>query len=678
MRGDNLIITSLDGQSELLTDYQIRERKKVVNGEYSLPFIVFKTDRNSHSFDMVQEESIVEYDGQKYRIKKMRGYMKGQMAVKEATTQHEFFDIIDDYQYEAISGTINMVQALTHVFEVTDWTWVNQGAFASMEFDNFGNGNALELFKTVLDRYGAEFSITGPRQVTLKNQIGSSVDTQFRYRHNIKTLYKDIDSSNLSTYIKGYGKPYDDKNIVTDPINYTLRTGTWDDVVDMDHYTTSVGATFTATFTGTGINLHHYANNQGGIWEFVVDSKDKVTVSTWNSTGINKTSSVFKNLAQGTHTVVATFKGADPEHAPTGGTARGWVRHGTTDFEKTYEVFRARVGDELYTCVAEYTSPNASVYGIRHAPPISDERYIDQASLLEHLQKVLQDSPDITIEIEVAELGFECDLGDTIYLIHEDLGIDATVRVLEYTDYPESFKSPTVVLSNFKKSLTSALTTFSQTSKTVKQLTDADGNLSLQLKKLYRNSNHYSDSTGDWYISPDDPNAFVHIGAGGIDCHKGLFRAERDDGYAVIVGGIIQHGFAIQGSTPTFKTTSIEEFGQFYRTSAQNRYENVQRFVFKHDSRYLRVICNMNVDGGTADIGNVGSISFDVFSDDESESIASVTVTETQNDYDQGYRKDILLDLGVPTGNILVCYWRMYSSKIYYTYGSVRYIAQEG
>jgi phage minor structural protein len=341
-----LLITNLSGQTEYLTDYQIKERKRVVNGDYSLPFVVFKTDKNKHSFDLVQEESIVEYDGQKYRIKKMREYVKGNTPVKDITQcSHVFFDIIDKHQYETISGTKNMVQVLTHVFSVTDWTWINHGAFNSVEFDNFGDSTALDLFKTILERYGAEFEITGEKEITLKNQIGSPQDAQFRYRHNIKTLYKDIDSSNVSTYIKGFGKDI----------------------------------------------------------------------------------------------------------------------------------------------TAEYTSPNASVYGIRHAPPVRDERFTTLPGLQEHLQKVLIDTPDIVIEIDVVELKkqgipiHEYGLGDTIYLIHEDLGIDATVRILEYTDYPESYKSPKVVLANFKKTLSKVLTSFQQTSKTLKQLTDTDGNISLAI-----------------------------------------------------------------------------------------------------------------------------------------------------------------------------------------------------
>lgn len=436
-------------------------RKRRVNGEYSLSFVCIKTERNEHSFPLVQDESVIEYDGQKYRVKKIREYTKGSTAIKEIQAHHTFFDIIDDYQYNTLTGTINIVQALNHVFSVTDWTWVNQGAFNSVEFENFGDKNALELFQIILERYGAEFGITGPNQITLKNQIGTLRDAQFRYRHNIKTIYKDIDSTNVSTYIKGFGK------------------------------------------------------------------------------GIE----------------------------------------------------------------AEYTSPNVSAYGIRHAPPVRDERFTTLLGLQEHLQKVLVDIPNIVIELEVVELKeqgisiHEYDLGDTIFLIHEDLGIDATVRILEYTDYPESFKSPSVVLANFKKSMAKVMTSFAQTSKTVKQLTDADGNLSLALKRLYRNTDHYSDHTGDWYISPDDPNAYVHIGAGGLDIHRGLARIERDDGYAIIIGGKANWDFDIQGHNPPYTEGPIETYYFFWRT--KNLYYAACNFYsYRHVARYLKIEMAVGVESG--------------------------------------------------------------------------------
>src|SRR5690554_2604673 len=70
-RGDKLIVTDIKGQTEMLTDYKIEERVQRVNGEHLLSFFVPKTENNKHAFDLVQEESIVEYDGQEYRTKSL-------------------------------------------------------------------------------------------------------------------------------------------------------------------------------------------------------------------------------------------------------------------------------------------------------------------------------------------------------------------------------------------------------------------------------------------------------------------------------------------------------------------------------------------------------------------------------------------------------------------------------
>lgn len=525
-----MIITNISGQTELLTDFDNLVRKRRVNGERSLSFIVFETDRNAHSFPLVQEESIVEYDGDKYRIKKLREYIKGNTFVKDIQlTHHVFFDIIDDYQYSELSGTLNMTEVLNHVFSVTSWTWVNQGAFTGVEFENFGDGNALELFQIILERYGAEFDITGINQVTINNQTGTTRDVQFRYKHNINTIHKEIDSSNVSTFIKGFGK---------------------------------------------------------------------------------------KNA------------------------------------------------DGTYAVTAEYMSPKSIVYGVRHAPPVRDDRYTTHSSLLDHIKKVLIDTPNIMIEIDIVELKeqgipiHEYNLGDTIYLIHEELGIDSTVRVMEYTDYPESFKSPSVVLSNFKKTLANTMVSFQQTSKTVKQYTDADGNLNLLVKKLYRNTDHYSDSTGDWYISPDDPNAYVHIGAGGLDVHKGLVRIERADGYATIIGGVIQHGFEVQGAYPPFKTAGIVDEGPWLRTLSNSRFENVQMYTFKHESRYLVARIGLKTEGA-----NLSTMFFDIDTSNGSGATAVNIGSATFSGPDEYYVTEVTMDLGVPDGSIKVVYVRLTTSN---------------
>ncbi len=101
----------------------------------------------------------------------------------------------------------------------------------------------------------------------------------------------------------------------------------------------------------------------------------------------------------------------------------------------------------------------ADIYGERHADPFKDEEITDQATLLERIKKEIKDEPNISFEIEFVELknaGYpfeEVGLGDTVYVIYEPLGIDITARVVEYTEYPESPKSSTVVLANFRKTV---------------------------------------------------------------------------------------------------------------------------------------------------------------------------------------------------------------------------------
>jgi len=317
-----LVVTDLQGQSEFLTDYKELSRKQRVNGERSLSFLLLKTERNAHAFDLVQEESVVEYDGHKYRIKQLEERTIGNTPVKQVRADHVFFDIIDVYQYNTISGTKTISEALSFALNGTGWTFVVVGSFSTVQFENFGDDNAAALFQKILESYGAEFDIIG-NEVRIYNQIGANSDFQFRYRHNIKTLEKIVKTDNLSTYIKGYGKRNDD---------------------------------------GT------------------------------------------------------------------------------------------------YVATAEYTSPMAAIFGIRHAKPVYDERFTNNESLLEYIKSKLQDTPEISITIDFVDLakaGYPLPrprLGDTVYLIYEPLNIDITTRILEITDYPESNRSPEVTLANFKES----------------------------------------------------------------------------------------------------------------------------------------------------------------------------------------------------------------------------------
>ncbi|MEI2356050.1 prophage endopeptidase tail family protein [Mesobacillus zeae] len=458
----DLVVTNLAGQSELLTDYKNLSRKRKVNGDRSLTFFVVQTLSNAHAFPLVCEESTLEYMGDRYRIKGIDERAIAGTPVKDVSASHVFFDIIDVHQYEVLSpGTKNISEIMSFALKGTGWTFSIIDAFGTIKLeddDEFGNDNALALFQRALELFQAEFELSGT-DVRIRTKIGSTPDFQFRFGHNVKTLSRNVNTNDLSTFIKGYGKELTEKDIKDTSINYASRTGTWADVADPHHYTSQVGATFTASFTGTGVFFRHYADNRGGVWEFVLNGDKKKRVSTWSSAAQTKVVELFRNLDEGTYSMVATFKGDDSKHVPsTGkGTSRGWAYRDLAGSNKTLDIYRERVGDERFSCLAEYTSPMASVYGIRHAPPVKSDSITDQAKLLAALKRAIIDKPEISIELEFIELqnaGFTITkpgLGDTVPTIYEPLGVDVDLRVMEIEDYPESYQSPKVALSNVRR-----------------------------------------------------------------------------------------------------------------------------------------------------------------------------------------------------------------------------------
>ena len=107
----------------------------------------------------------------------------------------------------------------------------------------------------------------------------------------------------------------------------------------------------------------------------------------------------------------------------------------------------------------EYTSPNAKKFGIRHASPISDERFTVEAELIEYAKSKLNDEPSIAVSLKYQDLNAEqhINIGDYGYLIHEPLGLDIKSRIIEIKTYPESTKpneytigSTTFIRSSFE------------------------------------------------------------------------------------------------------------------------------------------------------------------------------------------------------------------------------------
>jgi hypothetical protein len=101
-------------------------------------------------------------------------------------------------------------------------------------------------------------------------------------------------------------------------------------------YTTTANNTISLTFTGTSVTFYSFTDDRGGMWSFSVDGGAAVVKSTWAASGSYLKQLIATGLTYGEHTIVGTFTGADPDHAPTGGIARGWVCLDTTTSGEYY------------------------------------------------------------------------------------------------------------------------------------------------------------------------------------------------------------------------------------------------------------------------------------------------------------------------------------------------------
>lgn len=307
-----LVITDLQGNTEPVADYKGLEINEEINGDFSLSCQFLNTVNNKYAWDLINEESIIEYEGHEYRIK--------QKAVepyrKQVHAPHIYFDLVDHQVYGIAGGTIYPADAFSFALAGTGWTFEIVDDIPPQLIFNFGEDNAVSLIKKAREAFNCEVKIEPGKHLKIYKQIGKDEDYQFRYKHNIKAIKENVDTTKLATVIRGYG--------------------------------------------GNGL-------------------------------------------------------------------------------------------------VVTYTSPNAAVFGERHAEPVRDENIIEASVMTETLKRELTDTPEVSIELEAIMLE-DANLGDTVWLIHEKLGIEFQTRIMAQKRQPRTPKADTVTLGNRKATLSDLLT----------------------------------------------------------------------------------------------------------------------------------------------------------------------------------------------------------------------------
>lgn len=203
--GDNLLSVTKNGQSEPIADIKNLLIDEEVftseTGNRTISFIALNSDNNQHAYPLLEEESLVEYDGHEYRIKTMNE----SRFQKNITAIHTLFDLVGERKYTINGGTKTLNEAATWTLEGTGWTFEIDGISKHELLANYGNDNVLSLLKTLCAAFDCEIEIAPNKHIIFRKTIGEDNDFQFRYKHNIKTIKKKVDTTNLATVIKGIG-----------------------------------------------------------------------------------------------------------------------------------------------------------------------------------------------------------------------------------------------------------------------------------------------------------------------------------------------------------------------------------------------------------------------------------------------------------------------------------------
>ena len=197
------------------------------NETWELSVTVQRTKGNQITFDLIDYENYVVFDGQQYSIKQMRSYASGSQIYKDIVATHIYYTIQDGWQYDTISGTKSIKDLLTHIFKAgnrgVSWEGVDpNNVFLKKEQENFGNDNYLNLINEILEDYGAVVIPNNKHLVFYPiSEYGNITEQQIRYKYNTDEVSFDIDTYALKTQIKGFGKKKEDDSYYFNPVTYT-------------------------------------------------------------------------------------------------------------------------------------------------------------------------------------------------------------------------------------------------------------------------------------------------------------------------------------------------------------------------------------------------------------------------------------------------------------------------
>lgn len=199
-------IRDLEGEEYYLEGTIKHEQE--LNGDERIDMDIPYTEMNSIFMDQQSDLKmwIILFENKEYRIisSKQQGY--GDKYKISVTAVLYILDYLNTHRvYERIDASLTTKEAFDIVFNDTPYTYITVDTAYSERFEGIGEGETkLEIFKTFIDRYGYEMKIVD-KVVYLYNQIGNDANFEYRHKVNTQDISKEVDASEMYTYMRGYG-----------------------------------------------------------------------------------------------------------------------------------------------------------------------------------------------------------------------------------------------------------------------------------------------------------------------------------------------------------------------------------------------------------------------------------------------------------------------------------------
>lgn len=184
------------------------KHEQELNGDERIDMDIPYTKMNSIFMDQQDDLKmwVILFEGKEYRIisSKLSGY--GDKYKVSVTGILHMLDWLNTHRiYPTTDASFTTKEAFDLVFSDTPFDYVTIDTASSVRFEGIGGGETrLEIFKKFIEGFEYEMKLVG-NVCYLYNQIGNDANFEYRHKVNTQDIEKEVDASEMWTYMRGYG-----------------------------------------------------------------------------------------------------------------------------------------------------------------------------------------------------------------------------------------------------------------------------------------------------------------------------------------------------------------------------------------------------------------------------------------------------------------------------------------